>query len=209
MWQRRAGSPQHPRADLTTIGDYRPGPRLHIDAGHRLDDRFHQGPSCRASNTSGRRWAERCFAESCCWGECGNLAAVVASCRSRKPCVTGASLTVIATFLDRQLTADAKYGRQADLDECPPLPPALDRHPVSCARYSPAWLRVNHSCWSVGGSNNQDPRGDLFPGPGPSRVDRVTGIEPTLSAWEPLRTRPSPRPKVTDPLDAVVKVLAR
>ncbi|WP_329096779.1 hypothetical protein OG979_16580 [Actinomadura citrea] len=52
-------------------------------------------------------------------------------------------MTVITTFLDRQLAADAKYGGQADLDECPPLPPALDRHLRSCTRYSPAWLRVN------------------------------------------------------------------
>lgn len=52
-------------------------------------------------------------------------------------------MTVITTFLDRQLAADARYGGRADLDECPPLPPALDRHLRSCTRNSPPRLRVN------------------------------------------------------------------
>ncbi|MFI0448363.1 DUF6221 family protein [Actinomadura sp. 6N118] len=52
-------------------------------------------------------------------------------------------MTVIATFLDRQLAADAKYGGRMDLDECPPLPPALDRHLRSCARHSAAQPHAN------------------------------------------------------------------
>ncbi|MFC6879472.1 MULTISPECIES: DUF6221 family protein [Actinomadura] len=52
-------------------------------------------------------------------------------------------MALITTFLDRQLAADAKYGGRMDLDECPPLPPTLDRHLRSCARHSAVWPRVN------------------------------------------------------------------
>ncbi|MFD0899587.1 DUF6221 family protein [Actinomadura sediminis] len=49
----------------------------------------------------------------------------------------------IAKFLDRQLAEDAKYGGQMNLDECPSLPPAIDRYLRSRACRSAAWCRVN------------------------------------------------------------------
>jgi hypothetical protein len=52
-------------------------------------------------------------------------------------------MTVIAQFLDRQLAEDARYGGRMDLDECPQLPPALDRHLRSSARHSTARARAN------------------------------------------------------------------
>ena len=52
-------------------------------------------------------------------------------------------MTVVARFLDAQLAEDARYGGQMDLDECPPLPAALDRHLRSRARSSAARLRAN------------------------------------------------------------------
>ncbi|MBN6036780.1 hypothetical protein [Amycolatopsis sp. 195334CR] len=51
-------------------------------------------------------------------------------------------MTVVEKFLDRQLAEDARYGGRMDLDECPPLPPALDRHLRSRARQAGARLRA-------------------------------------------------------------------
>ncbi|QFU93537.1 hypothetical protein [Amycolatopsis sp. YIM 10] len=59
-------------------------------------------------------------------------------------------MTVVAKFLDRQLAEDARYGARMDLDECPQLTPALDRHLRSRARHSAARLRATQQIRAQG-----------------------------------------------------------
>ncbi|MGC7099055.1 hypothetical protein ACPZ19_30650 [Amycolatopsis lurida] len=59
-------------------------------------------------------------------------------------------MTVVAKFVDRQLAEDARYGARMDLDECPPLPPALDRHLRSRTARSAARLRATQEIRAQG-----------------------------------------------------------